>query len=175
MRDPCCCDVNAECVMVRQEKLPVYATTARPDLAKALGFVGAKIPLPYGPGKGTSVEPPPSPLFTQSIARSSACCPGDGDEGMRKNIERIKEVRWLGGSYNLWLAVRMYHCVWNGRAGSRRCWSGLPADDRLLHVPHSSVHGGARTAGESCVPCLARASSSAGIAAQSPSPLPRPP
>ncbi len=33
-----------------KERLPVYATTARPDLAKALGFVGAKIPLPYGPG-----------------------------------------------------------------------------------------------------------------------------
>ena len=44
----------------------MYATTARPDLAKALGFVGAKIPLPYGPG--------------------------DGDEGMRKNIERIKQA-----------------------------------------------------------------------------------
>jgi len=50
-----------------KDKLPVYATTARPDLAKALGFVGAKIPLPYGPG--------------------------DGDEGMRKNIERIQQAR----------------------------------------------------------------------------------
>jgi len=48
-------------------RLPVYATTARPDLAKKMGFVGAKFPLPYGPG--------------------------DGDEGMRKNIARIAEVR----------------------------------------------------------------------------------
>ena len=48
-------------------RLPVYATTARPDLAKKMGFKGAKFPLPYGPG--------------------------DGDVGMRKNIERVKEVR----------------------------------------------------------------------------------
>ena len=32
--------------------LPVYCTTARPDLAKRLGFVGAKIPCPYGPSAG---------------------------------------------------------------------------------------------------------------------------
>jgi len=50
-----------------KEILPVYGTTVRPDLAKAMGFKGAKIPLPYGPG--------------------------DGDEGMRKNIQRIKEAR----------------------------------------------------------------------------------
>lgn len=48
-------------------RLPVYATTARPDLAKKLGFQGGKFPLPYGPG--------------------------DGDAGMRANIERIKAVR----------------------------------------------------------------------------------
>jgi len=50
-----------------KERLPVYATTGRPDLAKNLGFWGANFPLPYGPG--------------------------DGDEGMRKNLARIKEVR----------------------------------------------------------------------------------
>ncbi len=50
-----------------KQRLPVYATTSRPDLAKKLGFVGAKFPLPYGPG--------------------------DGDQGMKKNIEKIKEVR----------------------------------------------------------------------------------
>ncbi|MEM7445823.1 MAG: hypothetical protein AAF414_21055, partial [Pseudomonadota bacterium] len=32
--------------------VPVYATTSRPDFAKELGFHGAKIPLPYGPGSG---------------------------------------------------------------------------------------------------------------------------
>ncbi|ETO23642.1 hypothetical protein RFI_13537 [Reticulomyxa filosa] len=48
-----------------KQKLPVYATTVRPDIAQSLGFVGAKIPLPYGPG--------------------------DGDLGMKANMDRIKE------------------------------------------------------------------------------------
>jgi len=57
-----------------KNRLPVYATTARPDLAKKMGFKGAKFPLPYGPA--------------------------DGDEGMRKNIERIAEVRKsVGGDF----------------------------------------------------------------------------
>jgi L-rhamnonate dehydratase len=47
--------------------LPIYATTAFPHKAKALGFCASKFPLPYGPA--------------------------DGDEGMRKNIEKVKEIR----------------------------------------------------------------------------------
>jgi L-rhamnonate dehydratase len=35
-----------------KEKVPVYATTSRPDIARDLGFHGAKFPLPYGPGHG---------------------------------------------------------------------------------------------------------------------------
>ncbi len=35
-----------------KERVPVYATTSRPDLAKDRGFHGAKIPLPYGPSAG---------------------------------------------------------------------------------------------------------------------------
>ena len=35
-----------------KEKMPVYATTRRPDLAKDMGFHGAKFPLPYGPASG---------------------------------------------------------------------------------------------------------------------------
>lgn len=50
-----------------KDKLPVYGTTGRPDLAKKLGFQASKFPLPYGPG--------------------------DGDAGMKKNIECIKAVR----------------------------------------------------------------------------------
>ena len=49
-----------------KKRLPVYATTARPDLAKEMGFVGAKFPLKYGPS--------------------------DGDEGFRKNLEHIAEM-----------------------------------------------------------------------------------
>jgi len=47
--------------------LPTYATTARPDLAKKMGFIAAKIPLPYGPAQG--------------------------EEGLRKNVERIRQAR----------------------------------------------------------------------------------
>jgi len=50
-----------------KERLPVYSTTGRPDLAKEFGFVGAKIACPYGPM--------------------------DGDEGLRKNIEFYKGWR----------------------------------------------------------------------------------
>lgn len=54
-----------------KEKMPVYATTARPDCAKQMGFHGAKIPLPFGPA--------------------------NGEEGMRKNVEEIKKWRELVG------------------------------------------------------------------------------
>ena len=50
-----------------KQRVPVYATTSRPDLAKKLGFHGAKIPLPYGPAAGS--------------------------KGMRKNIEFIGDWR----------------------------------------------------------------------------------
>jgi L-rhamnonate dehydratase len=33
-------------------RLPVYCTTGRPDIAKSLGFAGAKIPCPHGPAEG---------------------------------------------------------------------------------------------------------------------------
>ena len=36
------------------ERVPCYATTARPDLAKEMGFHGAKFPLPYGPEAGAA-------------------------------------------------------------------------------------------------------------------------
>jgi len=43
------------------ERLPVYMTSSNPLNAKNMGFVGGKVPCPYGPA--------------------------DGDEGMRKNVE----------------------------------------------------------------------------------------
>jgi len=50
-----------------KEKMPCYATTSRPDLAKEMGFWGAKFPLPYGPA--------------------------DGDRGMRDNIATVEKWR----------------------------------------------------------------------------------
>jgi L-alanine-DL-glutamate epimerase-like enolase superfamily enzyme len=59
-----------------KDKIPVYATTARPDLAKSLGFVGAKIPLPYGPGQLSPccvlVAHDPFPVVIQGMA-TKAC------------------------------------------------------------------------------------------------------
>jgi L-rhamnonate dehydratase len=50
-----------------KDKLPVYATTSRPDIAHEWGFQGAKIPCRYGPA--------------------------DGEEGLRKNIAVMREAR----------------------------------------------------------------------------------
>ncbi|CAL1536021.1 unnamed protein product [Lymnaea stagnalis] len=50
-----------------KERLPVYSTTARPDIAQKLGFVGAKIPCCYGPSAG--------------------------DDGLQKNVEYFKSWR----------------------------------------------------------------------------------
>ena len=50
-----------------KQRLPVYSTTARPDIAKKLGFVGAKIPCAYGPS--------------------------EGDAGLRKNVDIFKDWR----------------------------------------------------------------------------------
>jgi len=48
-------------------KLPVYATTARPDLAKQMGFKAAKVPLPYSHA--------------------------EGEEGLRKNVKAMAGYR----------------------------------------------------------------------------------
>ena len=50
-----------------KDKLPVYATTIRPDLAQRMGFHGAKLPLMYGPA--------------------------DGVDGLRKNVELMRQSR----------------------------------------------------------------------------------
>lgn len=50
-----------------KQRVPVYATTSRPDIAKELGFPGAKVPLPYGPP--------------------------DGAEGMHKNVSFFSDWR----------------------------------------------------------------------------------
>lgn len=48
-------------------QLEVYATTARPEKAVELGFIGAKIPCPYGPA--------------------------DGEKGLKKNLDLIAASR----------------------------------------------------------------------------------
>ncbi|XP_065896693.1 L-rhamnonate dehydratase-like [Dysidea avara] len=55
-----------------KERLPVYCTTCDPVFAKGAGFVGAKIPCPYGPSKG--------------------------DEGLKLNVETFRKARESVGS-----------------------------------------------------------------------------
>jgi len=41
-----------------KDRLPVYATSSEPALAKKMGFKGAKFPLPYGPGAQSACVAP---------------------------------------------------------------------------------------------------------------------
>jgi L-rhamnonate dehydratase len=50
-----------------RSELPLYATTPRPDLAEAMGFVGGKLPLINGPA--------------------------DGEEGLAQNLDIAEEMR----------------------------------------------------------------------------------
>ncbi|WP_407050971.1 L-rhamnonate dehydratase [Methyloraptor flagellatus] len=61
-----------------RDELTFYATGARPDLAKGLGFVGGKLPLHHGPAEGV--------------------------EGLKKNLEEIAEMRSRVGD-DFWLML----------------------------------------------------------------------
>ena len=50
-----------------RERQPLYATGPRPDLAQEMGFIGGKMPIPYGPAHGR--------------------------EGLRKNLELARQMR----------------------------------------------------------------------------------
>lgn len=67
-----------------RDRQPMYATGPRPDLAKDMGFMGGKLPLPYGPA--------------------------DGEEGLRKNVELAGEMRERVGpdfvlAFDCWMAL----------------------------------------------------------------------
>lgn len=63
-----------------RDELVFYATGARPDLAKEMGFIGGKMPLVHGPA--------------------------EGDEGLQKNLEHLAKMRSAVGD-DFWL---MYDC-----------------------------------------------------------------
>ena len=50
-----------------RDELQFYATGARPDLAKEMGFIGGKMPLHHGPA--------------------------EGEEGLHKNIAELADMR----------------------------------------------------------------------------------
>jgi L-rhamnonate dehydratase len=61
-----------------RDELTFYATGARPDAAKALGFIGGKLPLHHGPA--------------------------EGDEGLERNIADLAEMRGRVGD-DFWLML----------------------------------------------------------------------
>ncbi len=63
-----------------RDELSFYATGARPDLAKEMGFIGGKLPLLHGPA--------------------------EGEEGLRKNLATLEDMRNKVGD-DFWL---MYDC-----------------------------------------------------------------
>jgi L-rhamnonate dehydratase len=67
-----------------RDRQPMYATGPRPDLAKKMGFIGGKMPLPYGPAHG--------------------------EEGLRRNIELAARMREACGpdfflAFDCWMAL----------------------------------------------------------------------
>jgi L-rhamnonate dehydratase len=77
-----------------RDELQFYATGPRPDRAKELGFIGGKMPLHHGPG--------------------------EGEEGLRKNLDMVRDMRQKVGD-DFWLALD--------------CWMSLDVDyaTRLAH------------------------------------------
>ncbi len=80
-----------------RDELQFYATGARPDLAKQMGFIGGKLPLHH--------------------------VPAEGEEGFRKNIELLADMRERCGD-DFWL---MYDC-----------WMSLDLNyaTKLAHAAH---------------------------------------
>lgn len=77
-----------------RDELTMYATGARPDIAKKLGFIGGKMPLHHGPA--------------------------EGEEGLRKNLDMIRDMREKVGD-DFWLMLD--------------CWMSLDLEyaTRLAH------------------------------------------
>lgn len=103
-----------------RDELTFYATGARPDLAKEMGFIGGKMPLVHAP------------------------C--DGDEGFDNNVRRMEDMRsrvgddfWL--MYDCWMALDLEYATRLAKAcathGMKWIEEALPPDDywgyRNLH------------------------------------------
>ncbi|MGN6122240.1 MAG: L-rhamnonate dehydratase, partial [Sphingomonas oligoaromativorans] len=96
-----------------RDELQFYATGARPDLAKEMGFIGGKLPLHHGPAEGI--------------------------EGLHKNIADLAEMRsrcgddfWLmldcWMSLDLDYATRLAHRAWD-ECGLKWIEEALSPDD----------------------------------------------
>ena len=55
-----------------RDELVFYATGARPDLAKEMGFIGGKMPLHHGPAEGEAGAARKTSSSSHGCARRSA-------------------------------------------------------------------------------------------------------
>ena len=83
-----------------RDELQFYATGARPDLARHMGFIGGKMPLQHSPA--------------------------EGDEGLKKNIASLAEMRSRVGP-DFWLMLD--------------CWMSLDANYALRLAHAAQPHG----------------------------------
>ncbi len=83
-----------------RDELVFYATGSRPDVAQALGFIGGKLPLHHGPA--------------------------EGEEGMKKNIGMLAEMRNRTGD-DFWLMLD--------------CWMSLDLDYAVRLAHQAANHG----------------------------------
>lgn len=95
-----------------RDELVFYATGARPDLARELGFIGGKLPLQHGPA--------------------------EDHEGLRKNLARLEEMRnrtgddfWL--MLDCWMSLDLNYAIRLAHAAAKfdLKWleEALPPDD----------------------------------------------
>lgn len=73
-----------------REELQFYATGVRPDLAKQMGFLGGKMPLPHGPA--------------------------EGEDGLARNVELLRTMRERTGAdfwlmLDCWMALDVEYAV----------------------------------------------------------------
>jgi L-rhamnonate dehydratase len=93
-----------------RDELTFYATGARPDVAQKLGFIGGKMPLHHGPA--------------------------EGDEGLRRNIDQLREMRERVGD-DFWLMLD--------------CWMSLDVD-YAIRLAHRAADFGLKWIEEALLP-----------------------
>jgi L-rhamnonate dehydratase len=95
-----------------RDELVFYATGARPDLAKGMGFIGGKMPLQHGPA--------------------------EGEAGLRQNLDKLRSMRervgddfWL--MWDCWMSLDLDYATRlaqrSGEYGLRWIEEALPPDD----------------------------------------------
>ena len=95
-----------------RDELLFYATGARPDLAKQMGFIGGKLPLHHGPA--------------------------EGEEGMKENLALLAEMRSRTGDdfwlmYDCWMSLDLNYAIRLAQSAKQYSlkWieEALPPDD----------------------------------------------